>query len=102
FASRRRHTSFSRDWSSDVCSSDLPEHLRERVLAAGAHRLAPGRGDVAGAAVAPGEARCDLLHLAEPVARLGVEALHRIVHAEPRSEERRVRKSSSPQYALKA
>src|SRR5690606_40012805 len=24
FASRRRHTSFSRDWSSDVCSSDLP------------------------------------------------------------------------------
>src|SRR5690606_40088869 len=24
FSSRRRHTSFSRDWSSDVCSSDLP------------------------------------------------------------------------------
>src|SRR5690606_39916976 len=24
-SSRRRHTSFSRDWSSDVCSSDLPE-----------------------------------------------------------------------------
>src|SRR5690606_39333818 len=23
-SSRRRHTSFSRDWSSDVCSSDLP------------------------------------------------------------------------------
>src|SRR5690606_40321273 len=23
-ASRRRHTRFSRDWSSDVCSSDLP------------------------------------------------------------------------------
>src|SRR5690606_39596409 len=23
FTSRRRHTSFSRDWSSDVCSSDL-------------------------------------------------------------------------------
>src|SRR5690606_40380094 len=23
FSSRRRHTSFSRDWSSDVCSSDL-------------------------------------------------------------------------------
>src|SRR5690606_7210154 len=26
FSSRRRHTSFSRDWSSDVCSSDLIEH----------------------------------------------------------------------------
>src|SRR5690606_40372450 len=24
FASRRRHTRFSRDWSSDLCSSDLP------------------------------------------------------------------------------
>src|SRR5690606_39438938 len=24
FSSRRRHTRFSRDWSSDVCSSDLP------------------------------------------------------------------------------
>src|SRR5215475_9049297 len=23
FSSRRRHTSFSREWSSDVCSSDL-------------------------------------------------------------------------------
>src|SRR5690606_41201943 len=28
FSSRRRHTRFSRDWSSDVCSSDLsaPQH----------------------------------------------------------------------------
>src|SRR5690606_37911595 len=30
FSSRRRHTSFSRDWSADVCSSDL---LIERVSA---------------------------------------------------------------------
>src|SRR5207302_8319127 len=29
FSSRRRHTRFSRDWSSDVCSSDL---YRERIL----------------------------------------------------------------------
>src|SRR5690606_40944750 len=27
FSSRRRHTRFSRDWSSDVCSSDLGEKL---------------------------------------------------------------------------
>src|SRR5690606_39478922 len=27
FSSRRRHTRFSRDWSSDVCSSDLAEVL---------------------------------------------------------------------------
>src|SRR5690606_40516956 len=27
FSSRRRHTRFSRDWSSDVCSSDLSQGL---------------------------------------------------------------------------
>src|SRR5690606_39481598 len=27
FSSRRRHTRFSRDWSSDVCSSDLENDL---------------------------------------------------------------------------
>src|SRR5690606_40146990 len=27
FSSRRRHTRFSRDWSSDVCSSDLPRRI---------------------------------------------------------------------------
>src|SRR5690606_22793921 len=27
FSSRRRHTRFSRDWSSDMCSSDLMHHL---------------------------------------------------------------------------
>src|SRR5690606_40563911 len=27
FSSRRRHTRFSRDWSSDVCSSDLDGRL---------------------------------------------------------------------------
>src|SRR5207237_6392846 len=27
FASRRRHTRFKCDWSSDVCSSDLPAQL---------------------------------------------------------------------------
>src|SRR5690606_40769544 len=29
FSSRRRHTRFSRDWSSDVCSSDLPADDQE-------------------------------------------------------------------------
>src|SRR2546429_6068305 len=28
FSSRRRHTRCSRDWSSDVCSSDLEKHVR--------------------------------------------------------------------------
>src|SRR5690606_39752152 len=31
FSSRRRHTRFSRDWSSDVCSSDLKARLFQNV-----------------------------------------------------------------------
>src|SRR5690606_22103269 len=31
FSSRSRHTRFSRDWSSDVCSSDLDRALREEL-----------------------------------------------------------------------
>src|SRR6266511_5180794 len=32
FSSRRRHTRFSRDWSSDVCSSDLGLPGGQRVV----------------------------------------------------------------------
>src|SRR5690606_40173888 len=42
--SRRRHTSFSRDWSSDVCSSDL--HLSELDLQLAVSALRPLREDV--------------------------------------------------------
>src|SRR5690606_3617655 len=45
-STRRRHTRFSRDWSSDVCSSDLPH----RVLGRG-HALAtfvPRTGGIGG------------------------------------------------------
>src|SRR5690606_40653927 len=34
FSSRRRHTMFSRDWSSDVCSSDLAAAVPYRVVQA--------------------------------------------------------------------
>src|SRR5690606_41179023 len=34
FSSRRRHTSFSRDWSSDVCSSDLDGSIIETPITA--------------------------------------------------------------------
>src|SRR5207253_8418381 len=37
FSSRRRHTSWPRDWSSDVCSSDL-RYLRT-MLVQGAHYI---------------------------------------------------------------
>src|SRR5690606_11942687 len=32
FSSRRRHTIFSRDWSSDVCSSDLYGQAKRHVI----------------------------------------------------------------------
>src|SRR6266566_3329333 len=32
FSSRRRHTRLQGDWSSDVCSSDLDEQVRETEL----------------------------------------------------------------------
>src|SRR5690606_40788249 len=32
FSSRRRHTRFSRDWSSDVCSSDLVEFNNHHLV----------------------------------------------------------------------
>src|SRR5699024_12005694 len=37
FASRRRHTISKRDWSSDVCSSDLPPVFYETMKAKGVY-----------------------------------------------------------------
>src|SRR5690606_40329359 len=50
FSSRRRHTRFSRDWSSDVCSSDLgspPDShwARADQLSESASALASGAGE---------------------------------------------------------
>src|SRR2546422_6915428 len=55
FSSRRRHTRCSRDWSSDVCSSDLPRPAM-RLLHAGhgderaRFREKPSRPDRGGSA----------------------------------------------------
>src|SRR6266542_1944342 len=46
FSSRRRHTRCYRDWSSDVCSSDL-EHVVHRDAVLEAVRAAGVGGDVA-------------------------------------------------------
>src|SRR2546429_5014641 len=47
FSSRRRHTICSRDWSSDVCSSDLnPEKLTLTVS-----RKGTGSGEIKGSMV---------------------------------------------------
>src|SRR2546430_15573397 len=52
FSSRRRHTRFDCDWSSDVCSSDLqPSPVRQRP----GRPAARGEGDRSGR-------RCETLH----------------------------------------
>src|SRR5256884_5907049 len=44
FSSRRRHTRCSRDWSSDVCSSDLKRHHQRRDFHGVAALHRPGTG----------------------------------------------------------
>src|SRR6266852_4138930 len=43
FSSRRRHTSCYRDWSSDVCSSDLATVTRQLVRGGASHFIESGR-----------------------------------------------------------
>src|SRR5690606_39581363 len=50
FSSRRRHTRFSRDWSSDVCSSDLggiiiPDTAKEKPMQGEVIAVGPGARD---------------------------------------------------------
>src|SRR5690606_40240057 len=99
---RRRHTSFSRDWSSDVCSSDLvpggavqvplafllvhPD-VRDAVQAfLRGHRL-----------VAATVAHFEQLEALEVV--LGGQGLDRVASDRVRSEERRVGKQERTQCA---
>src|SRR5699024_11911388 len=64
FSSRRRHTRSKRDWSSDVCSSDLevaPEHRRVDLLVPVGGVGGGVAGPLAGAVAVPaqiGRASC--------------------------------------------
>src|SRR5690606_39998314 len=81
FSSRRRHTRFSRDWSSDVCSSDLT-----LVRFDSAHGMAPaGVVEPAPRIVFPPDgARVDLAAATDQASLLVLKL--------QRSEERRVGK----------
>src|SRR5690606_40792384 len=86
FSSRRRHTRFSRDWSSDVCSSDLGPRgkgVRVRGLA-----TVLGRTSVVVGGRASGQAERRSWMVGWLASRRA-----RAVEAE-RSEERRVGKES--------
>src|SRR5690606_40952587 len=90
--SRRRHTRFSRDWSSDVCSSDLPtlqiqtvEDVRRAISAVdrGVFGVTPVRsGDASGG-------------VEDPAVAVSASATQAVLQPDPaavlsRSEERRV------------
>src|SRR5690606_40385662 len=92
FSSRRRHTRFSRDWSSDVCSSDLCYGIQRLTLLRG--RRGAGLLVLSGAGVGGGS----LVYantLYEPLPDFYDDPQWRDItdwRAELRSEERRVGK----------
>src|SRR5439155_18808012 len=93
FSSRRRHTRWPRDWSSDVCSSDLEQKDRPRL---GARRKAE-------AAVHEHEEKKERSRVdveLEPVHRAAQrQVLEPLAKAECRSEERRVGKECRSRWS---
>src|SRR5690606_39337965 len=90
FSSRRRHTRFSRDWSSDVCSSDL--EAQRAVLARAVAQEAPVLLlDEPTASLDLGHA-VEVLEVVEDLRRDGGLTVVTAIH-DLRSEERRVGKS---------
>src|SRR3712207_9427045 len=86
FSSRRRHTRYWRDWSSDVCSSDLEAAL-ERLP-----ELGVDREPVRDAEQLP-------VQLAEPVGRDRGHDLDAVRARDVRSEERRVGKECRSRWS---
>src|SRR3712207_7267255 len=89
FSSRRRHTRYWRDWSSDVCSSDLTDGTQDIARSLGArviHNPWPGYGPQKRFA----EDQCRHVWL------LNVDADE---VAPPRSEERRVGKECRSRWS---
>src|SRR5690606_40023080 len=90
------HTRFSRDWSSDVCSSDLgPGSVSPLLLLLLLHASDPGVGDalflIFDAALALFPFGSDCAGLEVPLPLVGVVVLApRVERSAVRSEERRV------------
>src|SRR5690606_40134368 len=90
FSSRRRHTRFSRDWSSDVCSSDLSMIHNVPLLGSGAY-LSLQKEDVrwSGADVADVAQAGWWMSIQNPIQLGKLETANQV---DIRSEERRVGK----------
>src|SRR2546428_4511317 len=86
FSSRRRHTRSDRDWSSDVCSSDLPQlELRAPV-----GDVEPHRGELGHRATVE-----RIVRVESPEPALGLIARQEL----QRSEERRVGKECRSRWS---
>src|SRR5690606_40191485 len=88
FSSRRRHTRFSRDWSSDVCSSDLSGFY---VRPPDCHYAVSAHAEIYkmnARQTGSGQSNVDFF------AVWSVQSVHRKYHHDSRSEERRVGKES--------
>src|SRR5438128_4106128 len=91
FSSRRRHTRCYRDWSSDVCSSDLVKALGDFTRRIG--EIAPGTRVLAegpfGVFTADARRRHEVLLVAGGI---GITPIRALMEDMERSEERRVGK----------
>src|SRR5690606_39459879 len=99
---RRRHTRFSRDWSSDVCSSDLADRARHQLARAAALEAVAGHiVHVAMEALLQPAQQARLLAAEIDVADTGLgeaELLGPVLDRR-RSEERRVGRESRPLWS---
>src|SRR2546421_5653038 len=91
FSSRRRHTRSDRDWSSDVCSSDL---LREREFVAAARAVGAGPTRLIFRHVLPNAAAPIIVSAA-----LGIGNVILLEAGLSRSEERRVGKECRSRWS---
>src|SRR2546430_3066180 len=90
FSSRRRHTRFDCDWSSDVCSSDLAEAGNRRLEGPGGRGKVARKGQARHVGVAPGVHRDAIAFVMVAAAEIsGVD----------RSEERRVGKECRSRWS---
>src|SRR5690606_39962659 len=99
-SSRRRHTRFSRDWSSDVCSSDLEFQAHSANLGFKFYTGKQFPAEYQGDAII---AQHGSWNRSQPVGyqlvRVKFDEQNRVTGTEVRSEERRVGKEWSSRWA---
>src|SRR5258707_10855173 len=91
FSSRRRHTRYWRDWSSDVCSSDLADPQRQKIAVAFAGAAGQRRQRIVDVPL--------IALFAQPRQLVDLQPAHGGVFHLQRSEERRVGKECRSRWS---